>query len=187
MSARVAVTAAGVSGGREWQWQRHEISVDRIHGRYGRGSAARRVLERALARHHLARLARGVARPRCDHGSFLPDPEVFKQTEYSYGALSQRLRELSYLNSGLTIAIRDERTDEQQEFCYEGGIASFVADLNANKNPISSVIAFSDERDGVTVEIAMQWTTRTPSRSRASPTRSRTRTAAPTSPASARA
>ena len=99
----------------------------------------------------------GVTDRRGTKITFLPDPEVFKQTEYSYGALSQRLRELSYLNSGLTIAIRDERTDEQQEFCYEGGIASFVADLNANKNPISSVIAFSDERDGMSVDIAMQW------------------------------
>jgi DNA gyrase subunit B len=99
----------------------------------------------------------GVTDRRGTKITFSPDPEVFKQTEYSYGALSQRLRELSYLNSGLTIAIRDERTDEQQEFCYAGGIASFVADLNANKNPVSSVIAFSDERDGVTVDIAMQW------------------------------
>jgi DNA gyrase subunit B len=99
----------------------------------------------------------GVTDRRGTKITFLPDPEVFKQTEYSYGALSQRLRELSYLNSGLTIAIRDERTDEQQEFCYAGGIASFVADLNANKNPVSSVIAFADERDGVTVDIAMQW------------------------------
>jgi DNA gyrase subunit B len=99
----------------------------------------------------------GVTDRRGTKLTFLPDPEVFKQTEYSYGALSQRLRELSYLNSGLTIAIRDERTDEKQEFCYEGGIASFVADLNANKNPISSVIAFSDERDGVNVDVAMQW------------------------------
>jgi DNA gyrase subunit B len=99
----------------------------------------------------------GVTDRRGTKITFLPDPEVFKQTEFSYGALSQRLRELSYLNSGITIAIRDERSDEQQEFCYEGGIGSFVADLNANKNPISSVIAFSDERDGVTVDIAMQW------------------------------
>jgi DNA gyrase subunit B len=99
----------------------------------------------------------GVTDRRGTKITFLPDPEVFKLTEFSYGALSQRLRELSYLNSGLTIAIRDERTDEQQEFCYAGGIASFVADLNANKNPISSVIAFSDERDGVSVELALQW------------------------------
>ncbi|ACY12646.1 DNA topoisomerase (ATP-hydrolyzing) subunit B [Haliangium ochraceum] len=89
--------------------------------------------------------------------TFLPDPEVFKQTEFSFGALSQRFRELSYLNSGLTIAITDERESQQQVFCYEGGMASFVADLNANKNPVTEVVAFTDEREGVTVDIAMQW------------------------------
>jgi DNA gyrase subunit B len=99
----------------------------------------------------------GVTDRRGTKITFLPDPDIFKQTEFSYGALSQRLRELSYLNSGLTIAIRDERSDEQQVFVYEGGIASFVADLNANKSPLSSVIAFSDERDGVSVDVAMQW------------------------------
>ncbi len=99
----------------------------------------------------------GVTDRRGTKITFLPDPDVFKQTEFSYGALSQRLRELSYLNSGVTIAIRDERSDEQQVFVYEGGIASFVADLNANKSPISNVLAFIDTRDGVTVNIAMQW------------------------------
>ncbi|GAB4558088.1 MAG: DNA topoisomerase (ATP-hydrolyzing) subunit B [Haliangiales bacterium] len=100
----------------------------------------------------------GVTDRRGTKISFLPDPEIFKQTEFSLGILAQRFRELSYLNSGLTIAIHDERTEENQEFCYEGGIASFVADLNANKNPITpEVIAFSDERDNVSVDIAMQW------------------------------
>jgi DNA gyrase subunit B len=100
----------------------------------------------------------GVTDRRGTKITFLPDPEVFKVTEFSFGLLSQRLRELSYLNSGLTISINDERNDESLEFCYEGGIASFVGDLNANKNPINDeVIAFSDERDDIGVEVAMQW------------------------------
>jgi DNA gyrase subunit B len=100
----------------------------------------------------------GVTDRRGTKITFLPDPEVFKITEFSFGLLSQRLRELSYLNSGLTISINDERNDESLEFCYEGGIASFVGDLNANKNPINDeVIAFSDERDEIAVEVAMQW------------------------------
>ncbi len=100
----------------------------------------------------------GVTDRRGTKITFLPDPEVFKLTEFSYGGLGQRLRELSYLNSGLTIAITDERTDESESFCYEGGIGSFVADLNGNKNTVNSeVIAYSDERDGVFVDIAMQW------------------------------
>jgi DNA gyrase subunit B len=100
----------------------------------------------------------GVTDRRGTKITFHPDPEVFKGTEYSFELLSQRLRELSYLNSGLTIAITDERHDKRKEFHYEGGIASFVADQSANKTPVSEVIAFADEREGITVDIAMQWT-----------------------------
>ncbi len=100
----------------------------------------------------------GVTERRGTKITFHPDPEVFKNVEFSFEALSQRLRELSYLNSGLVITIRDERTDREREFCYEGGIASFVADLNTNKNVINSeVIYFADERDNIAVEVAMQW------------------------------
>jgi DNA gyrase subunit B len=93
--------------------------------------------------------------------TFHPDPATFKITELSYESLSQRFRELSYLNNGLTIIIVDERGDEDREhrFHYEGGIASFIADLTATKTPINSeVIFFSDQRDRVSVEVAMQWT-----------------------------
>ena len=100
----------------------------------------------------------GVSERRGTKITFHPDPETFKITEFSFDLLSQRLRELSYLNSGLTIAITDERHDRNHEFCYEGGIASFVEDSSSNKQVINSeVIALSDERDGVSVEIAMQW------------------------------
>ena len=64
--------------------------------------------------------------------TFKPDNQIFKGTEYSFEILSQRLRELSYLNSGLTITIRDERTDKAHEFKVEGGISQFVADLNTS-------------------------------------------------------
>jgi DNA gyrase subunit B len=100
----------------------------------------------------------GVTVGRGTKVTFHPDPSVFKLTEFSFEALSQRLRELTYLNSGLTIALRDERTDRRQEFRYEGGISQFVRDSTANKEPLCDVIAFSDEREGVSVEIAMQWT-----------------------------
>jgi DNA gyrase subunit B len=91
--------------------------------------------------------------------TFHPDPEIFKNvTQFSYEQLSQKLRELAYLNSGLTISIRDERSDRFHEFRYEGGIASFVADLNVNKTVVNSeVIAFSDTRDNISVDIALQW------------------------------
>ena len=100
----------------------------------------------------------GVTDRRGTKITFHPDPEVFKITEFSFDQLAQRLRELSYLNSGITIACRDERNDQYQEFCYAGGIASFVSDLNTNKTVINQeVIYFSDERDNIQVEIAMQW------------------------------
>jgi DNA gyrase subunit B len=90
--------------------------------------------------------------------SFHPDPEIFKNITFSLEALSQRLRELSYLNRGLTIVLRDERNDAEKTFYYEGGIAAFVEDATRNKNPITEVVALSDEQDGVLVEVAMRWT-----------------------------
>jgi DNA gyrase subunit B len=100
----------------------------------------------------------GVTDRRGTKVTFHPDPSVFKLVEFSFEQLSQRLRELSYLNGGLTIALRDERTDRKMEWRYEGGIAQFVRDSTAAKEPLCDVIAFSDEREGVGVEIAMQWT-----------------------------
>ena len=65
--------------------------------------------------------------------TFKPDPEIFKGTEFSFEMLSQRLRELAYLNRGLTITLEDERTGKTHEFQFEGGIAQFVADLSTAK------------------------------------------------------
>jgi DNA gyrase subunit B len=101
----------------------------------------------------------GVTDRRGTKVTFHPDPDIFKNVvTFSFDLLSQKLRELSYLNSGLTITIRDERSGRYHEFCYEGGIASFVVDLNTNKQTINAdVFSFSDERDGITVDVAMQW------------------------------
>jgi DNA gyrase subunit B len=101
----------------------------------------------------------GVTDRRGTRVTFHPDPTIFKNVmAFSFEQLSQKLRELAYLNSGLTIAIHDERNDRAQEFLFEGGIASFVADLNTNKTVINdSVIAFAGEESGVTVDIALQW------------------------------
>ena len=90
--------------------------------------------------------------------TFHPDPDIFKITEFSFEALQQRLRELSYLNSGLTIALKDERDNREVEFRYDGGIGSFVEDLTKNKEHITGVIHFEDERDNIAVEVAMRWT-----------------------------
>ncbi|HUO85315.1 MAG TPA: DNA gyrase subunit B, partial [Thermoanaerobaculia bacterium] len=90
--------------------------------------------------------------------TFKPDPEVFSITEMNFDALSQRLRELSFLNSGVRIRIYDERSEKSHEFVYTGGIVSFVDHLNRNKTAIhGQPIYISDERDGEQVEIALQW------------------------------
>src|SRR5205814_2680381 len=78
--------------------------------------------------------------------------------EMNFETLTQRLRELAFLNSGVLIAIQDERTEKSHEFRYEGGIVSFVKDLNRNKTPLhDEPIFIRDERDGEGVEIALQW------------------------------
>src|SRR3954464_15915600 len=101
------------------------------------------------------------------HGTkttFHPDPEIFKNVlEFSFEQLSTKLRELAYLNSGLEITILDERNDRKQVFKFEGGIATYVADLNANKTAVSDVISFSGMVGGngegaeCSVDVAMQW------------------------------
>ncbi|HDO35155.1 MAG TPA: DNA gyrase subunit B, partial [Nitrospirae bacterium] len=68
--------------------------------------------------------------------SFKPDPEIFETIEFSYEVLSNRLREMAFLNRGLRITVTDERTVKKQEFFYEGGIKSFVEHLNRNKHPL---------------------------------------------------
>ncbi|HPD61064.1 MAG TPA: DNA gyrase subunit B, partial [Thermodesulfobacteriota bacterium] len=90
--------------------------------------------------------------------TFKPDPQIFEDLVFSFDTLSQRLRELSFLNRGLEIAIHDERNDKHHTFQYKGGITSFVTFLNQNKHPIHpKPIFFEAEKDGVICEIAFQY------------------------------
>ena len=89
--------------------------------------------------------------------TFLPDKDIFEVTEYSYDILANRLRELSFLNKGLRIILRDERSEKEAEFYYKGGIVSFVKHLNEKKKPLYPRLLYLEkERDGVIVEVALQ-------------------------------
>jgi len=91
---------------------------------------------------------------------FKPSPEIFSDVEFHFDILAKRLRELSFLNSGVRIDLKDERSGEEKKFEYEGGIASFVHYLAERKTPLhDTVVHFTNEQeDGTAVEVAMQWT-----------------------------
>jgi DNA gyrase subunit B len=103
----------------------------------------------------------GVA-PKKESGttiSFLPDSEIFEETEFDAATLSQRLRETAFLTRGLRIVLRDERAGgKTEEFHYEGGIRDFVAHVNDSKEPVHKhIVYFEGESDEGQVEVAMQW------------------------------
>ena len=90
--------------------------------------------------------------------NFKPDSAIFETTEYSFDVLSQRLRELAFLNKGLLITIEDERNEKKHEFHYTGGIVSFVEHLNKNKTALhEKVVYFEGDREGINLQIAMQY------------------------------
>lgn len=96
--------------------------------------------------------------------SFLPDLTVMETRDYSFDILAQRFREMAYLNRGMTIALRDERSDREATFYFEGGLVSFVRYLNKNRGRVQSrPISATREIDNVKVELAVQyndsWTT----------------------------
>jgi len=100
----------------------------------------------------------GKTRGRGTRVTFKPDAEIFESIEFNYDTLCHRLRELAFLNKGLTIKISDERTNQEETFLYKGGIVSFVEYLNKNKTPLhSKPIYIANEKDRINVEVAIQY------------------------------
>ncbi|HXV59370.1 MAG TPA: DNA gyrase subunit B, partial [Vicinamibacteria bacterium] len=90
--------------------------------------------------------------------TFLPDDSIFETIDFSYDSLSQRFRELAFLNAGITITLSDERQAKEKEFRFDGGIVSFVEHLNKNRNTLHpSPIYFRGAAEGMECEIALQW------------------------------
>ena len=102
--------------------------------------------------------ATGTTKRRGTQITFRPDTAVFKSVDFSFDTLAHRLRELAFLNAGLTIGLDDERTAKTRSFKYDGGIASFVSYLNKNKSTVNTEpIYMRGERDGIDAELALQW------------------------------
>jgi len=99
----------------------------------------------------------GVTDRRGTLVTFKPDAQIFETTNFSFDTLSQRLRELSFLNRGILITLADERDGKRHRFQYEGGIASFVEHLNRNKETLNPVVMIEGTRDGIEAQVALQW------------------------------
>lgn len=90
--------------------------------------------------------------------TFKPDPTIFTETtEFQYDILQSRIRELAFLNRGITLVLTDERINKTETFHYEGGISEFVTYLNKNREALHEPIYMRDSRDGIEVEIAIQY------------------------------
>jgi DNA gyrase subunit B len=99
----------------------------------------------------------GVSKATGTKITFRPDPEIFHELQFSYDTLEHRLRELAFLNKGLTIHLKDEASGKQDEFKYDGGIAQFVEYLNRSEEALHKVIYMEADRDDIHVEVAFQY------------------------------
>jgi DNA gyrase subunit B len=90
--------------------------------------------------------------------SFWPDPDIFSNTEFSFEILNNRLREIAFLNAGLSVVFEDQRVGRTERYRFDNGIREFIGLLNQGKAPLHhEIIYVRDTRDGVEVELALQW------------------------------
>jgi DNA gyrase subunit B len=101
---------------------------------------------------------RGATKKTGTKTTFSPDPKIFPEVRFKYELIARYLREMAYLNAGLKIMLRDERTGKQDEFYYKGGIKEFVLSLTQSSETLHDPIYFSGVREGVDIECALQWT-----------------------------
>ncbi len=129
-------------------WMEAEVHRD--------GGVFRQRFERGAAVSPLER--RGSARDTGTRIAFRPDPEIFEATDFDYDTVTSRLRELAFLNRGLSISLEDQRSGRRSSFRFEGGIAAFVRFLNRNREVLHHLpVYLAGERDGVQVEAALQY------------------------------
>jgi DNA gyrase subunit B len=114
--------------------------------RYERGAPKTKVEER------------GTTKLNGTKTTFSPDATIFREVKFKYETIARYLREMAYLNGGLRIRFKDERTGKQEEFHYEGGIAEFVESLTESSETLHDVIFVKGLRDGIDIEVALQWT-----------------------------
>jgi DNA gyrase subunit B len=130
------------------EWAEVEVSRD--------GHVHHQEYERGVPKGPIRRV--GATTKRGTKTTFKPDPQIFQTTKYIYATLLKRLQELAFLNQGVKISITDARTDESETFQYEDGIREFVVHLNRASEPVHpDVLYVSAEAEGVTIEIALQY------------------------------
>jgi DNA gyrase subunit B len=99
----------------------------------------------------------GTSEKRGTYIRFKPDASIFNTVEFNFDTLCRRMRELAFLNKGVRILIEDERIDDKKEFCYDGGIVSFVEYLNRHHSPLHEPVFIDGERNDVQIELAIQY------------------------------
>ena len=130
----------------EWCWVEVSRDGDIYRQDYVRGNAKQKVKKT------------GKSKKTGTKTCFYPDSEIFSKIDFKFDIIASRLRELAFLNQGLTIDLKDHRTDKEITFAYKGGLSSFVEYINENKTPvIKKPIHFRGSKDGVEVEVALQY------------------------------
>jgi len=130
------------------EWLEVEIRRDGkvYHQRYERGKTVSKLT------------TIGKAKSTGTKVTFKPDKQIFKAIDMSYDTLANRLRELAFLNKGLSIKLADERSEKEAEFCFNGGIISFVEHLNKNKNPLHNKVLYVEKSgEDMVLELGMQY------------------------------